>query len=64
MQSRLPWPRQDNYRRKRDQGKTHLEALRYLRRRFSDIVYRHLVHDAAAVSPGGQSGGVSSIQRG
>ena len=49
-------PGQDYYRRKRDQGKTHLEALRCLKRRLSDVVYRHLVDDLAAGSPGGQVG--------
>jgi transposase len=41
------------YRRKRDAGKTHLEALRCLKRRISDAVYRQLVADArpAAESP-------------
>jgi hypothetical protein len=49
----------DYYRRKRDQGKTHLEALRCLKRRLSDVIYRHLVDDIAALaagSPGGQVG--------
>lgn len=55
-QSRMPGPGQDYYRRKRDQGKTHLEALRCLKRRLSDVVYRHLVDDLAAGSPGGQVG--------
>jgi transposase len=41
------------YRRKRAAGKTHLEALRCLKRRISDAVYRQLVADArpAAESP-------------
>ena len=56
VQYRMPGPGQDYYRRKRDQGKTHLEALRCLKRRLSDVVYRHLVDDLAAVSPGGQVG--------
>ena len=55
-QTRMPGPGQDYYRRKRDQGKTHLEALRCLKRRLSDVVYRHLVDDLAAGSPGGQVG--------
>ena len=55
-QTRMPGPGQDYYRRKRDQGKTHLEALRCLKRRLSDVVYRHLVDDLAAASPGGQVG--------
>ncbi|RKS74130.1 transposase [Motilibacter peucedani] len=38
------------YRRKIAEGKTKLEALRCLRRRLSDVVYRQLVADAAARS--------------
>jgi transposase len=56
VQYRMPGPGQDYYRRKRDQGKTHLEALRCLKRRLSDVVYRCLVDDRAAGSPGGQVG--------
>ena len=56
VQSRLPGPGQDYYRRKRDAGKTHLEALRCLKRRLSDVVYRCLLDDLAAMSPGGQVG--------
>jgi transposase len=44
------------YRRKRAAGKTHLEALRCLKRRISDAVYRQLLDDAVAAtdaSPGG-----------
>jgi transposase len=45
-------------RRKAD-GKTSNEAMRALKRRLSDIVYRHMVDDAAqhmATGPGGQPG--------
>lgn len=56
VQSRLPGPGQDYYRRKRADGKTHLEALRCLKRRLSDVIYRALVDDLAAMSPGGQVG--------
>jgi len=44
------------YRHKRAAGKTHLEALRCLKRRISDAVYRQLLDDAVAAtdaSPGG-----------
>ena len=34
------------YARKIDEGKTGKEALRALKRRISDVVYRHLVADA------------------
>jgi transposase len=47
------------YRRKRAAGKTHLEALRCLKRRISDAVYRQLLDDTAAIpdaSPGGHCG--------
>jgi transposase len=55
------------YRRKRAEGKASLEALRCLKRRLSDVVYRQLVTDAkvrAAVAdgtgPGGHSGATLS----
>jgi transposase len=46
------------YQRKRAAGKTHKEALRCLKRRLSDVIYRQLVTDAArrATSPGGHAG--------
>ena len=47
------------YRRKRAAGKTHLEALRCLKRRISDAVYRQLLDDAATAAgagPGGHCG--------
>lgn len=49
------------YRRKRAAGKSHKEALRCLKRRLSDVVYRQLLLDARTVtspgaSPGGQQG--------
>ena len=47
------------YARKVAEGKTHKEAMRALKRRISDTVYRHLVADAAASAergPGGQVG--------
>lgn len=59
VQYRMPGPGQDYYRRKREAGKTHSEALRCLKRRLSDVIYRHLVDDRAnqaAGSPGGQVG--------
>jgi transposase len=48
--------------RRKAAGKTSREAMRSLKRRLSDIVYRHMVDDAArhaATGPGGQSGNVS-----
>jgi hypothetical protein len=47
------------YRRKRAAGKTPMEAMRCLRRRLSDAVYRQLMTDAPAreeASPGGHPG--------
>lgn len=57
-QIRYPGEGQDYYRRKRAAGKTPLEALRCLKRRLSDVVYRQLLADleAAKASPGGHSG--------
>ncbi len=49
------------YRRKLQQSKTPMEAMRCLRRRLSDVVYRQLAADAAVraveqAGPGGHSG--------
>jgi hypothetical protein len=51
------------YRRKRAEGKKPMEALRCLKRRISDAIYRQLVADAATAQtqdseagPGGHSG--------
>jgi transposase len=46
------------YRRKRAAGKTPMEALRCLKRRISDVIYRRLVADARAAEtgPGGHCG--------
>ncbi len=47
------------YRRKLAAGKTSMEALRCLKRRLSDVVYRQLVADAQAhdeADPGGHCG--------
>ncbi|RPF28551.1 transposase [Georgenia muralis] len=47
------------YRRKLDAGKTPMEALRCLKRRLSDVVYRQLVADAqqqGGAGPGGHCG--------
>ena len=57
------------YRRKLAESKTPMEALRCLKRRLSDAVYRQLVADANAASanrggPGRALGGVFTIQRG
>jgi transposase len=50
------------YRRKRAEGKKSLEALRCLKRRISDAIYRQLIEDAqraageAGTGPGGHCG--------
>jgi transposase len=64
-QIRHDTPGRAYYRRKLAEGKTSLEALRCLKRRLSNVVYRQLVADAAATDaaednqragPGGQRG--------
>jgi transposase len=60
-QIRHDTPGRAYYRRKLAEGKTPLEALRCLRRRLSNVVYRQLVADTAAktterAGPGGHSG--------
>jgi hypothetical protein len=44
------------YRRKLAAGKTPMEAMRCLKRRLSDVVYRRMLTDARKASPGGQPG--------
>jgi transposase len=64
VQIRHDTPGRACYRKKLAEGKTPLEALRCLRRRLSDVVYRQLVADAAKATqqhddqagPGGQPG--------
>ena len=51
------------YQRKRASGKSHKEALRCLKRRLSDLVYRQLLSDAldqATAGPGGHSGATTT----
>jgi hypothetical protein len=54
-QIRHDTPGRAYYRRKLAEGKTSLEALRCLRRRLSDVVYRQLVADAAATDTPGNN---------
>jgi transposase len=64
-QVRNPCEGQTYYRRKRAAGKTPLEALRCLKRRLSDVLYRQLIADLQAKEAGPRTlGGDSSIQRG
>jgi transposase len=58
-QIRVDGPGRDYYRRKLAAGKTPLEAMRCLKRRISDALYRQLRADAAAgmdAGPGGHCG--------
>ncbi len=54
------------YERKKAAGKTSMEAMRCLKRRLSDIVYRHMVGDAlrAMTGPGRHRGSGYRVQRG
>ena len=57
VQLRNPTEGRAYFDRKKASGKTSMEAMRCLKRRLSDIVYRHLVNDAithAVTGPGGQ----------
>jgi transposase len=58
VQLRNDTPGRRYYRRRIQQSKTSMEAMRCLRRRLSDVVYRQLSADAAArnAGPGGHSG--------
>jgi transposase len=61
-QIRRDGPSRAYYLRKRAEGKSKKEALRCLKRRISDVIYRQLLidagldHDDVKVGPGGQSG--------
>jgi hypothetical protein len=62
-QVRLDTPGRAYYRRKQAAGKTRMEAMRCLKRRISDAVYRQLLADARAAvnedvgtGPGGHCG--------
>jgi transposase len=50
------------YRRKRAAGKSHREALRCLKRRLSDVVYRRLLRDAATRAGAGPVGHTGATQ--
>ncbi len=58
VQLRNPTEGRAYYDRKKASGKTSMEAMRCVKRRLSDIVYRHMVDDAirAMTGPGGQPG--------
>jgi transposase len=58
VQLRNPSEGRAYYDRRKLAGKTSMEAMRSLKRRLSDVVYRTMLHDAIAVGagPGGQRG--------
>ena len=59
VQLRNPGTGRDYYDRKKAGGKSSMEAMRCLKRRLSDIVYRQMLNDAvqhAGTGPGGQRG--------
>ena len=58
VQLRNPSEGRAYYDRKKASGKTSMESMRCLKRRLSDIVYRHMVDDAvrAMTGPGGHRG--------
>ena len=61
VQLRNDTPGRAYYRRKLAAGKTPMEALRALKRRLSDVVYKQMVNDAKAArtGPGGHPGATS-----
>ena len=66
-QIRLDTPGRAYYRRKIAAGKSRREAMRCLKRRISDALYRQLRADAATgvdAGPGGHRGAAHQIQRG
>ncbi|MFC8616304.1 IS110 family transposase [Micromonospora purpureochromogenes] len=58
VQLRNPTEGRAYFDRKKAGGKTSMEAMRALKRRLSDIVYRNMINDAVATAagPGGQRG--------
>jgi transposase len=59
VQLRHDTPGRAYYRRRLAEGKTPMEAMRSLKRRLSDVVYRQMLRDAktaTGTSPGGQMG--------
>jgi transposase len=59
VQLRNPGPGRDYFDRKKADGKSSMEAMRCLKRRLSDLVYRAMLNDAAktmVTDPGGHRG--------
>ena len=59
-QIRLDTDGRTYYRRKRAEGKKPLEAMRCLKRRISDAIYRQLVADAEQAAPASSAAPVST----
>jgi len=60
VQIRHNTPGRTYFRRRVAAGKTPMEAIRALKRRLSDVVYRQLVADAGKASPGGHVGATTT----
>ena len=56
VQLRNPGIGRDYYDRKKAGGKSSMEAMRCLKRRLSDLVYRQMLDDAVGTGPGGHRG--------
>src|SRR5205823_10784858 len=58
VQLRHDTPGRAYYRRRLAEGKTAMEAIRALKRRLSDVIYRHMLRDIrrSETGPGGQTG--------
>ena len=60
VQLRNPGIGRDYYERKKNDGKSSMEAMRCLKRQLSDLVYRQMLNDALTpdkvTGPGGQRG--------
>jgi len=56
VQLRNPTAGREYYDRRKAEGKTSMEAMRALKRRLSDIVYRHMLNDAIASTATGRTG--------
>ncbi len=56
VQLRNPTEGRAYFDRKKATGKTSMEAMRALKRRLSDVVYRQLINDVTATGPGGHRG--------
>lgn len=66
VQLRTPIEGRAYFDRKKTAGKTSMEAMRALKRRLSDLVYRTMLGDYTAgkmTSPGGHQGNASDSER-